>query len=200
MSDPGIDAWIVLQLIDWASTFPGLARWAIFFSTDLPDLMAAVLGAYMLVAFVRQRRLLWLVPVVMIAAWLSARGIQHTWFRERPFDAGLVIALLPHRESGSFPSTHASVVLAVGWFLTRTRESVTLVWSWWISAALVCGGRVACGLHYPSDVVGGLIVGLVCAESALFLAQRRVRPQGRRAGPEKPPGTTRRPRLHGRIR
>lgn len=173
MSDPGIDAWIVLQLIDWATTCPGLARWAIFFSSDLPDLMAAVLGAYMLVALVRQGRFLWLVPLVMMAAWLCARGIQIAWFRERPFDAGLVIALLPHRESGSFPSTHASVVFAVGWFLARTRGSITFVWSWWISAALVCGGRVACGLHYPSDVVGGLMVGVVCASSAIFLAKRR---------------------------
>lgn len=173
MHDPGFDAWIVLQLIDRAATCPALARLAVFFASGLPDLMAVALGVYVLAALVRRGRFLWLIPLVMVSAWLCARGIQLAWFRERPFDAGLVIALLPHRESGSFPSTHASVVFAVGWFLTRTRESITFVWSWWISAALVCAGRVACGLHYPSDVLGGLVVGAVCASSAVLLAKRR---------------------------
>ena len=121
-------------------------------------------------------RRLYPVSFVLVAAMgggLCARGIQLAWLREQPIDAGLVIGLLPHRESGCFPSTHAGVAFAAGWFLTRTRASIIFVWSWRISAALVFGGRVACGLHYPSDVLGGQVVGAACASSALLLAKRR---------------------------
>jgi undecaprenyl-diphosphatase len=174
MHDLGIDTWIVLQLMSWTTAHPALVQIAIFLSSSLPNFMAAVLAVYLLVTLAHQGRLLWLVPVVMIGAWLCARGIQLAWFRERPFDAGIVVALLPHRESGSFPSTHATVVFAVGWLLWATREAFVLVWAWWTFAVLVCIGRVACGLHYPTDVLGGLLVGVVCASSSVALVRGRL--------------------------
>ncbi len=68
----------------------------------------------------------------------------------------------------SFPSQHATVSFAFAWgVLRRGLRRAGLVFV--VCAILVSYGRVAVGLHYPVDILGGIVasvVGLLVTELA----------------------------------
>lgn len=80
---------------------------------------------------------------------------------------GLSQAVEPH-QTISFPSTHA---------VNATAAAAILIYhfrQWWPliagGAGLICYSRVYMGLHYPSDVLAGIVVGLSCAGLILACA------------------------------
>jgi undecaprenyl-diphosphatase len=138
-----------------------------FFATDGQYLFVAIL-AWLFLATGR-----WRVSngrEGVVAAGFSAlialgigQLISHAWDRPRPYDAHPDSAHLfvARSHDPSFPSDHAtaSFAIAVAIFLrNRTAGSIALV-----LAVLVSVGRVAVGVHYPSDVVGGALLGTACA-------------------------------------
>ncbi len=86
--------------------------------------------------------------------------VSLVFFRERPFVSHPELVALPlHLDSASFPSGHSLFVFAVAgslWF-SRLRR---LRWVLLAAACLVGFGRVAVGVHYPTDVLGGALFGL----------------------------------------
>jgi undecaprenyl-diphosphatase len=89
--------------------------------------------------------------------------ISHAWERTRPFiahpkDSHLFI---PGSHDASFPSDHATAAfaIAVSIWLRHRRAG-------WLAlglATLVSVSRVAVGTHYPTDVLGGAVLGTVAA-------------------------------------
>jgi len=96
-----------------------------------------------------------------------------------------------HAASSSFPSGHAMsatvVYGTVAYLLARLQKhawsrAITLVTAV-IMIALICLTRLYLGVHYPSDVLGGIVVGLAWAafcmatlEASLVLARWRGAP------------------------
>ncbi|HEY2419990.1 MAG TPA: undecaprenyl-diphosphatase [Neobacillus sp.] len=82
------------------------------------------------------------------------------YHRDRPFVAHHVIQLVLHEASSSFPSNHAaaSFAIAASIWLWRKKDG----WIWFILAAAISFSRVWCGVHYPLDVIGGAVLGILC--------------------------------------
>lgn len=94
-----------------------------------------------------------------LLAALLAFGLELVLRRARPFaiDPSLLV-LVPRPHTFSLPSAHASIAYAMafgllGWNVQWGAIAVIL-------ADLVALGRVAAGVHYPTDVFGGLMVGV----------------------------------------
>ena len=87
-------------------------------------------------------------------------------YRARPFvvAAAHVHLLVPHAADSSFPSDHATLAFAVAAGLFAAGAA----WGWpmLVFAALVAFARVYVGVHWPSDVLAGAVLGLVCAWAA----------------------------------
>lgn len=96
------------------------------------------------------------------------RTIKHAVGRDRPFAAlPDVRCLLGQGGSGSMPSSHAA-----NWFAATMVAFVFYRRSLWIMlplAAAVSFSRVYCGVHYPSDVIAGAILGAGTAAATLWL-------------------------------
>lgn len=83
-------------------------------------------------------------------------------FRERPFaafDFEPLIAI--SASSKSFPSDHTAVAFALAALgvLTRPRLAIAL----FFVAFLIGLGRIYAGIHYPSDIIAGALVGIASA-------------------------------------
>lgn len=81
--------------------------------------------------------------------------------RERPFIAiENAVALIEHSAGNSFPSNHAAAAMAVA--LTVFFVSPKLG-KWIVSVALsVALSRLWVGVHYPSDIIVGCLLAILC--------------------------------------
>ncbi|MDV7394191.1 phosphatase PAP2 family protein, partial [Arthrospira platensis SPKY1] len=68
--------------------------------------------------------------------------------------------------------THASVIFSIGWLGVALRINWRLLMIWWSLGLIIVTGRVVCALHYPSDIIGGLFVGLFSAAVAFWLVNQ----------------------------
>ena len=172
MFELGVDTWLAHSVNAHALQHQWFGNAAVFSASSLSNALVALVVLYLVTLADSPVKLTILVLAVMVAAWLTARGIQSLWFRARPFEAGVAQALIPHRGSSSFPSTHASVIFAVGWLGVALRRHWLCAGLWWTLGLTVVTGRVICGLHYPSDVVAGLAVGMACAAIGVTVGRR----------------------------
>jgi undecaprenyl-diphosphatase len=96
-------------------------------------------------------------------ALAAAVGLSIAVARARPFasDPSHVRLLIPHAADAGFPSDHATAAFAIATaLLVRDRRYglPTLV-----LAFLLAAGRVAAGVHFPSDVLAGAALGALVA-------------------------------------
>lgn len=99
--------------------------------------------------------------------------ILFAWRRPRPFVVQAAHLLLPPSKDPSFPSDHAtfSLAVAVGLLFCSKRIGIAAL----VVAALVGLSRVFVGEHYPTDVLGGALIG-AAATLAVVRAQRPLEP------------------------
>ncbi len=99
--------------------------------------------------------------------------LKHVFSRTRPYEVveGL-IPLIPAPRDFSFPSGHTASSFAAAISIYRTMPKIFGV-SALILAGLIALSRLYVGVHYPTDVIGGLLGGMAAAYTAgYFLLQR----------------------------
>jgi len=127
-------------------------------------LLYVVLGVFVYSAYVYWKKhgtvLLYIYALVaaLVSRFVVAEGIRLFYHHERPFVA-LGTPHLITDLSYSFPSGHAifmfSLATSVYFFNKRL--------GYWLYVAAICTGvgRVAAGVHYPSDIIGGAVLGIL---------------------------------------
>ncbi len=98
-----------------------------------------------------------------LAALVVANTLGQMIGRLRPYEVSAEIVRLipPPLTAHAFPSGHTAVAFACAAALTYGRPGWGLIAM--IAAACVGLGRVFVGVHYPSDIVAGAVLGIVCA-------------------------------------
>lgn len=97
--------------------------------------------------------------------------IKHLVMRTRPYIAHAdLIALARKPLSSSFPSGHSASSIAVGTQSVKEfhRKGIPVL----ILACLVAFSRLYLGMHYPTDVIAGVLLGLFSAFLASWIAAR----------------------------
>ncbi len=160
--------------------FNGSMRNSIFdfimpFITDLNKqrlvlVFVALILLWMLIRGNRRARIavILLIVTIVFSDQLSSSVIKYWFERPRPCHVLHNVHLLVSCGSGhSFPSSHAvnnfAGALVLAFFFPRAK--------WWFFgfAAIVAFSRVYVGAHYPSDIVGGAVIGLLCAGCVLLI-------------------------------
>lgn len=96
--------------------------------------------------------------------------IGHLFYRDRPFVAHSVLQLIPHPANASFPSDHSigAFAIAASFVKYRPKEGI----GWLILATVIAFSRVWTGVHYPLDVLGGTLIGILVATGVHRLVGR----------------------------
>jgi undecaprenyl-diphosphatase len=145
----------------WGS--PLAAGLSIFFASHLVWLIVGAIALFFCLAPKQRALAAFSAAVSCGLAWLTANGIGLIYFRLRPFAEHQDIRALVVKSTleKSFPSDHAtcSFALATAVFLVNKRWGA----AFFAAAALVSVGRVLVGVHYPSDIVVGALLGCLVA-------------------------------------
>lgn len=97
------------------------------------------------------------VLAVAVAAYVIAYALKNVFHTLRPFDALSSVHPLLSESGYAFPSGHATFFMALAsilWFYHRR-----LAVFFGFSAILISVARVAAGIHWPIDILGGLFLG-----------------------------------------
>lgn len=153
-------------------TFVALAEWVIF-------AMIAGLALFILLkknGKARAALALQALAAAFIGRIFIVSLIRIFFYRVRPFVAGVVTQLEPHNPlEASFPSGHATVMFALAFSLMFGDAKWGIFY--FILALISSLSRIAVGVHYPADILGGMLVALFSSIAVklawTFLAARR---------------------------
>ncbi len=162
-----------------AGTVPLLDAAGIFFALYLPYLLGLAILFFIFKQKTTKEK--WGVFFTLALVALLSRGIIDTLIHffypvVRPFVA-LGFTPLISESGASFPSGHASFFFAISFMLfTFDRKWGT----WFLILAFINGlARVFVGVHYPMDILGGLVVGFI----SYLLVKYLLKPERFRAAP-----------------
>lgn len=116
----------------------------------------------------------WLGIDIILWEWI----LKHIFYRERPFqELSDIILLIPEPITSSFPSGHSSAswcfaIIFTYFFWKISRFSVIYIWIFAIGVTI---SRLYLQVHYPSDIVGGIFVGIISALIAILISNYRSR-------------------------
>jgi len=94
------------------------------------------------------------------------------YFHNRPFMDHIGLCLLSHKAENSFPSDHTTFVVSIALMLitfksTRSLGIVASIFALWCGVA-----RVYCGVHYPFDILGSIVVSIVAVIIIILLKNK----------------------------
>jgi membrane-associated phospholipid phosphatase len=156
----------VLQFISYTTTFVSIALVLVILITSIVKKSKPILKQFFALA------------VVLILVAIVSQGLKALIFRERPFVTHPYIEKLSEAGSSSFPSGHTLEAFAVAAALSLLFSRKKIVIPVYIWALLVAYSRMALGVHYPSDVFAGILIGtfIGCLVPWIF---QRIFPAGK---------------------
>lgn len=154
-----IDFVIFSKINSFAGKYVCLDFFAIFCAEYLGYFLIVILFLLLLKDFKKY----WPMTLKGLGAAILARFgivelIRFLWERPRPFIENHVNLIINHINSSSFPSGHAAFFFALSTVVYfYNKKTGTL---FFIASFLISISRVFCGIHWPSDIIAGALIGI----------------------------------------
>lgn len=134
----------------------------IFFADRFSYVVFGALFLFLLKNYKKYRPMVLKAVAAGPLAWFGiSELIKLLWVRPRPFIENQVNLLLYHEPDGSLPSSHAAFFFAVATIVYSYNKKAGILF--FIAGFLIGFSRVFVGIHWPSDVLAGAIVGVFSA-------------------------------------
>lgn len=157
--------YIDLVIFNWINGFAGHWPWldflGIFCAVYLGYILLASLALFLLKDFKKYWKI---VTEAVIAAFFVRFVLVEIFyslhFRLRPFVHNHVNFLISYDPTAtSFPSGHASFYFALSTIIFWYNKKAGILF--YIASFFICLGRIFVGVHWPSDVIAGAMLGII---------------------------------------
>lgn len=153
-----------LQIFQAINNFAGRWYWldevGIFLATYVGVLLVAYLG-YLFLFKKETRRMVWVSAIsAAVARFGFVEIIRFFYHRARPIPVDAVHRLVTNTE-WSFPSGHASFFFALSTGVYLYNKKLGIVF--YLVSLLMGVARIFIGVHWPSDILGGAVLGILVA-------------------------------------
>jgi membrane-associated phospholipid phosphatase len=119
----------------------------------------------------RREALMILIPVALSA--IIANILKYVFDTPRPYEVYSFIHKLSVGGSPSFPSGHTADAFAFAIAMVMIYRKWYVIIPVLIWAILIGYSRMYLGVHFPSDVLGGALIGASCSYGYVLYAKRR---------------------------
>lgn len=102
----------------------------------------------------------------LVARFFVGEIIRIFYHRPRPFLVHDVIKLISET-SWSFPSGHTVFFFALSTIVYLRNKKWG--WAFYVASLIMAFARVAAGVHYPTDILGGIILGIATGVGVHYL-------------------------------
>ena len=156
--------------------------WSAISIVTLPGVVAAALALVSVWAWRRRlRNLAMALLLSVVLAWGGNWVLKHLVARTRP--SSPLEDVITHA-GYAYPSGHMTMTTTAALMViattTTTRQAADMRYLWRVlgvlAVAVVAWDRYVMNAHWPTDIVGGILLGLVCASLACLLARVHVLP------------------------
>ena len=164
---------LFLLINGWAGHSSLLDAAMVFIAKDMIYVAGAVgLVCLGILAYRRQWRTVVFFAISMAVSFVLLKLAALLNIDHRPFMDHHVTQLISHAPGKSFPSDHTTATTALAaslLFLTKYKKTGAILL---VVAVLIGFARIFVGVHYPADILGGVVTGLVGAGIGYWIMHR----------------------------
>jgi undecaprenyl-diphosphatase len=156
---------IDLSIFNLVNQFAGRWAWLDYCAMFCADMLGYVLIFVLVLFLAINYRKYWKMVLEAIIAAVFTRFVLTTiirwlWFRPRPFVALNFLPLIEQSpKEGAFPSGHASFFFALSTIVYFYNKKAGAVF--YVASFLIIISRVFVGVHWPSDILAGALLGIL---------------------------------------
>lgn len=158
-----LDLYIFNLINGLAGKWVWLDYLAIFFAKYFEYFLFFILFLFLIFGFKKYYKIIF---ISLLAAGISrfvvAEIIRFLWFKPRPFVYNPVNLLINYNPAkSSFPSGHASFYFALSAAISFYNKKLGIIF--YAGTLLIVVSRVFVGIHWPSDILAGALLGVFIA-------------------------------------
>lgn len=164
-----------IVLFQYINNFAGRYLWldavGIFFAKYAEYVLVGSLATFLVINTKKYWPMVWQGSVSAIfSRFVITEIIRWLWLRPRPFIENEVNLLIEKVNEASFPSGHAAFYFALSTVVFFYNKKTGLLF--FLASLLITIYRVFVGVHWPSDILAGALIGMFSGVGVFFLSRR----------------------------
>jgi len=149
------DSLIFQQINNLAGQWTCLDAFCIFFAKYFEYIL---IGSMFLFLWKKWRGIFLAVLAAILARFGVVELIRFFWARPRPFIENNVNLLINEVSGPAFPSGHATFYFALSFVVYKYNKKAGILF--FVASFLISISRVFVGVHWPSDILAGAVIGV----------------------------------------